>query len=142
MYKGQSEGACRLSLFYPSREHFRPMSETPNSSFSPYQSPRLVDDAVPMYGRDPLPTAAIKRAVLTVIGTAALFGAGGLAIGLGMAVLLPEYYMAVFNLPAGTRPERIAMGLGLTQGIATGIGVGLVIVVVTAWAHRRRNASI
>jgi hypothetical protein len=116
------------------------MTETSNAGFSPYESPRPIDDAIPMYGRDPLPAAALKRGILTVIGTAALFGFLGALLGLGMATLLPDYYVAVFDLSPGARPERIAIGLGLTQGIVAGIAVGLVIVVATAWAHRRRKS--
>jgi hypothetical protein len=54
----------------------------------------------------------------------------------------PDYYHAVFD-DSTLNPVQVGTGLGLTQGLGTGLVVGCVVVVAVAISRRRyRLASI
>lgn len=75
---------------------------------------------------------------LALIGVSALaFGTGGGAIGLLLGLAVPGYYFAVFDGPVDPVPTGI--GLGVTQGLGTGVFVGAFLVVwftLRPWSWR------
>ena len=67
----------------------------------------------------------------------------GTMIGLGVAQFAPFYYKTVFRFrenPAQAELNQLGMGLGMLQGLGTGIVVGLVIVCIVAWYQQRMAA--
>ncbi|TWT56843.1 hypothetical protein KOR42_01980 [Thalassoglobus neptunius] len=70
----------------------------------------------------------------------AVLGAG---IGWMVASWTPTYYRTVFGLPDATLEElrELGTGVGMLQGLGTGIAVGLIVVLIVAWYEVRRLAS-
>ncbi len=70
-----------------------------------------------------------------------IFGILGAGVGYLMAIVIPNYYVEVFdgaNRP-NFDPVSVGLGLGLIQGIGAGLGLGCVAVLALAIARRRRN---
>lgn len=108
----------------------------PFTDDSPYASPRMLhDDELGPARRELLPASMLLRGLLTIAGSGAVFGVLGLVIGLGIGAFLPDYYHAVFN-SSSLNTVHVGIGLGATQGLATGLGIGCLVVIVTAWRQR------
>jgi hypothetical protein len=77
----------------------------------------------------------------TVGGTAVCCGLIGTVLGAGMALLIPDYYRAVFGAvdDPSFEPLAVGLGLGLTQGTIGGLVVGCVVILSVAIYSRRPN---
>jgi hypothetical protein len=75
------------------------------------------------------------KALVTFLGCG-LFGAviGG-AIGGGVGHFVPDYYHAVFpqNDKVQYDPVSVGIGLGVCQGLPSGVATGLVLVAILTW---------
>jgi len=81
----------------------------------------------------------ISRAIGTVVACTLVFASIGVVAGLGIGLVAPGYYRAVFRRgdePAFD-PLEVGIGLGLTQGVTAGALIGIVLVAILAWQHRR-----
>lgn len=75
------------------------------------------------------------KAILAIFLSAIVFAAVGLAVGYGIAALMPGYYRAVFEGGRDPRfnPIEVGVGLGLTQGMVLGVVVGALVVAGSWW---------
>ena len=80
----------------------------------------------------------LKGFVITVTSGVA-FAVAGTGLGYSIGKYAPGYYRLGFGTPADVEfdPIHAGIGLGATQGLATGIIAGLVIVVAVAWYNLR-----
>ena len=83
---------------------------------------------------------SVGKALIVILLTTALCGAGGTLVGYLLGTYSPGYYRAVFgngNDPAFD-PVSVGTGLGLTQGLMAGLTIGAVVVLAAAL---RRSAA-
>jgi hypothetical protein len=83
----------------------------------------------------------LARAFVTIITSAAVFGAAGCLVGYLLGRFVPGYHRAVFrngSAPAFD-PVAVGVGLGLTQGLTAGLFVGAAVVLAVAWYRSRRG---
>jgi hypothetical protein len=87
----------------------------------------------------------ITRAFTIVIASGFGFGAVGGIIGFCIGCLTPDFYRVLFGrrIEEGVPVDFAAVGLalGLTQGLMTGVGVGLVIVLAVSWLAGRKLSA-
>ena len=81
----------------------------------------------------------VIRGFAITIASGVAFGCFGAVAGYFLGSVAPDYYRTVFRIPPDVpiNPTQAGMGLGVTQGSATGLVVGLVIVVTVAWYNSR-----
>lgn len=81
----------------------------------------------------------VKTAFVTVFLWGIAFACVGAAIGATIGSFAPEYYRSV--LRHGDSPNfsslQVGIGLGATQGIASGVAISLVVVALLAWRDVR-----
>ncbi len=84
----------------------------------------------------------VLRGFAITIASGIGFGCLGAIVGRTLGLLAPDYYQVVLHIPPDLPldPTQVGLGLGLTQGTATGVLIGLVIVVAVAW-YRSRLAA-
>ncbi|MEQ9587975.1 MAG: hypothetical protein RJS97_08475 [Parvibaculaceae bacterium] len=85
-----------------------------------------------------------KTALTTVLTWAVVFACVGCTMGAMIGVVAPDYYRTVFR--GGESPDfnplQIGVGLGVTQGAASGIAISLVVLALLAWRDIRcRNPA-
>lgn len=85
----------------------------------------------------------VTRGFAITIASGIAFGTLGTLAGYALGVIAPDYYRTVFRIPPDMSINLVqaGMGLGATQGVATGLIVGLVIVVTVAWYKSRTEAN-
>src|SRR4029077_7599303 len=85
----------------------------------------------------------IVRAILIIVGRAAVFSMLGAGLGATQGVVAPDYYRGVFL--TGNRPDfnpvQLGFGLGMTQGFTGGIVIGILVVAILAWHSSRKPAN-
>jgi hypothetical protein len=81
----------------------------------------------------------LRHALGLILGLTLLFGVGGATIGMGLAMLVPGYYQAVFSRATqqGADPADIGVGLGLVQGGGIGLALSVFLVLLFVWRERR-----
>ncbi len=81
----------------------------------------------------------VFRGFAITIASGIAFGCVGSIAGYALGSVAPDYYRIVFRIPPDIpiNPAQAGLGLGVTQGSATGLVVGLVIVVTVAWFNSR-----
>ncbi len=91
----------------------------------------------------PLPLSCLVWSIGAVLGTAALCGVLGMAVGAALGHFVPGYYQAVFA--SGSSPEfdpvAVGVGQGLTQGFVCGAIISLVLVALFYWYRSRSIAQ-
>ena len=84
-----------------------------------------------------------KTALITVLLWSVVFACVGSAIGATIGAVAPEYYRSVFR--GGHSPEfnplQVGIGLGATQGVASGIAISIVVLALLAWRDVRSARS-
>ncbi len=80
----------------------------------------------------------LRGFLITITSCLGFSGLGALA-GYVLAVMAPDYYRTVFDVPPNAvfNPVQVGLGLGLTQGATAGLLVGVVIVITVAWYDSR-----
>lgn len=80
-----------------------------------------------------------KTALVTVLLWGVIFACVGSAIGAAIGVVAPEYYRSIFR--DGHSPEfdplQVGIGLGATQGVASGAAISIVVLALLAWRDIR-----
>jgi hypothetical protein len=83
----------------------------------------------------------VRKALLTIIGCALLFGAIGAAIGYAVGEFAPGYFRTKFRISRheeeGFDPVGVGVGLGLCNGTVGGVVVGLIVVALVCWRETR-----
>jgi hypothetical protein len=81
----------------------------------------------------------VTRALATVVGTAAGFGAAGMALGVFLGKVAPGFFRQMLPLrdPASFNPVELGIGLGLTNGLGWGLVVGVLLVAIISWKETR-----
>lgn len=78
-------------------------------------------------------------ALTTVLLWSVVFACVGSAIGATIGAVAPEYYRSVFR--GGHSPEfhslQVGIGLGASQGVASGIAISIVVLALLAWRDVR-----
>ncbi|WP_417738499.1 hypothetical protein [Rosistilla oblonga] len=84
----------------------------------------------------------VVRGFAITLTSGLVFGGVGAGLGYLLGTVAPDYYRTVFRLApeVAFNASQLGLGLGVTQGTATGLIVGLVIVVSVAW-YRSQTAS-
>lgn len=85
----------------------------------------------------------VARGFVITIISGVVFGCLGGGAGWLLGSFAPDYYRLVFRIPPEVRidPAQAGLGLGVTQGVGTGLLIGLVIVVAVAWYNSRTAAA-
>lgn len=80
-----------------------------------------------------------KTALATVLTWAAVFACVGSATGAMLGTVVPEYYRSLFHGGQSPNfdPVQVGVGLGATQGAASGIAVSILVVALFAWRDSR-----
>lgn len=86
------------------------------------------------------PAVGVMRGFLIVLCSGAVGALLGLILGGLLGSVAPDYYRAVFGNP-NLNPLQVGAGLGLTQGLGTGIVVGCVVLLAVAISRRRQPAA-
>ena len=86
------------------------------------------------------PAVGMMRGFLIVLCSGAVGALLGLVFGSLLGSVAPDYYRAVFGNP-NLNPIQVGVGLGLTQGLGTGIVVGCVVLLAVAISRRRQPAA-
>lgn len=80
-----------------------------------------------------------RTALTTVLLWSVVFACVGSAIGATIAATAPEYYRSVFR--GGHSPEfkllQVGIGLGASQGLASGFAISIVVLALLAWRDIR-----
>ena len=81
----------------------------------------------------------VVRGFVITLASSLAFACVGAAVGYTLGSVAPDYYRTVFRIPpeASINTAQAGLGLGITQGLGTGLIVGLVIVVAVAWYNSR-----
>ena len=84
-----------------------------------------------------------RSALITVLVWGITFACVGGVIGATIATVAPEYYRSVFrdgDLP-NFNPLQVGIGLGATQGVASGIAISIAVLALLAWRDIRAARS-
>jgi hypothetical protein len=81
----------------------------------------------------------VKTSLVTVLLWGIAFACVGAAIGATIGTLAPEYYRSVFRHgdSPNFNPLQVGIGLGATQGIASGAAISIVVLALLAWRDVR-----
>lgn len=80
-----------------------------------------------------------RSALITVLVWSITFACVGAVIGATIGTVAPEYYRSVFrygDLP-NFNPLQVGIGLGATQGVASGIAISIAVLAILAWRDIR-----
>ncbi|MEZ6058130.1 MAG: hypothetical protein R3C01_15635 [Planctomycetaceae bacterium] len=86
-----------------------------------------------------------KTALTTVLTWAVVFACVGSVMGAMIGVVAPDYYRSVFRGGESSdfNPLQVGVGLGVTQGAASGIAISIVVLAILAWRDiRSRSPAI
>jgi len=80
-----------------------------------------------------------KAAFKIVLLWAITFGCVGAVIGATLGAFVPEYYRSIFRHgdSPNFHPLQVGIGLGTTQGIASGVAISIAVLVQLAWRDVR-----
>jgi hypothetical protein len=83
-----------------------------------------------------------KTALTTVLTWAVVFACVGCAMGAMIGVVAPDYYRSVFRRGESPdfNPLQVGVGLGVTQGAASGIAISIVVIAILAWRDGRSRS--
>ena len=92
----------------------------------------------------PVSGISAARAMAIVLASGFAFAVGGAILGCLLAVVAPGYYRAVFSSgnDPGFDPFQVGLGLGLLQGLGTGLVLGAIVVLAVAISHWRRSLAM
>ncbi len=81
------------------------------------------------------PTMTTKTALVTVLVWGLTFACVGAMVGATIGTVAPEYYTSVFR--HGDSPDfnplQVGIGLGVTQGLASGVAISIAVLALLAW---------
>ena len=80
-----------------------------------------------------------KSALMTVLVASITFACIGAVIGATIGTVAPDYYRSVFrhgDFP-NFNPREVGIGLGATQGVASGVAISLAVLALLAWRDIR-----
>ncbi len=85
------------------------------------------------------PNVTARSALTTVLVWSVTFACVGAMIGAAIGTVAPEYYRSVFRLGdlPNFHPLQIGIGLGATQGVASGVAISLAVLALLAWRDVR-----
>lgn len=80
-----------------------------------------------------------KRALATVLLWGLAFSLTGGAVGAGIGTFAPDYYRSMFRTGHSLdfKPLEVGIGLGVTQGLASGVAISLGVVALLTWQELR-----
>ena len=83
----------------------------------------------------------IKTALLIVLLWGILFACVGSAIGAVIGTVAPGYYQSIFRDGHSSEfnPLQVGVGLGATQGVASGVAMSIVVLALLAWRDIRSS---
>ncbi|MDX1944750.1 MAG: hypothetical protein SFU86_05025 [Pirellulaceae bacterium] len=107
------------------------------SSINPYEASQVAQSPTFLSAA---PGMSAGRGIAIVAATMGACAAFGALVGWCLGVFAPDYYHAVFDNPT-LNTAQVGIGLGLTQGLGTGLVVGCVALLGMAISSRRRVAA-
>jgi hypothetical protein len=86
----------------------------------------------------------VARAFTITAASGFLCGTLGGLIGYLLGKLAPDYFRTIFRVPPEMEfnPMQAGVGLGLVQGLMTGIGIALLIVIAVTWFEVRKLQAV
>lgn len=80
-----------------------------------------------------------KTALGTVLAWGITFACVGAVLGATIGTVAPGYYRAVIRQgdAPGFNPLQVGIGLGATQGLASGVAISIVVLALLAWRDMR-----
>lgn len=84
----------------------------------------------------------LQKAFLTATGSALVCGLLGALLGWSIGTFAPDAYVGMLRLPPESfSPVQFGIGVGLINGLFTGLGLAILLVGIMAW-HDVRTRQI
>jgi hypothetical protein len=76
----------------------------------------------------------LQKAFLIALTSALVCGVLGALLGWAIGAFAPDAYVGMLRLPPGSfSPVQFGVGVGLIQGVFTGLGLAIILVGIVAW---------